>query len=1048
MLNQVIRTALQFRPVVLMLAIAVMVLGSMVVTELPIDVLPELTRPRVVVFAESAGLSPEEVEQQITFPLERSLIGATGVEAVRSASDIGFAVIYVEFDWNTDIYKARQIVQERLELESSNLPPASEVQMAPMSSLLGQIMMVGMWSENGNTSPLDVRTMADWTVRQRLLTIPGVAKVITMGGGRKQYQALVDLHRMHQHKLSLVEIEEALANSNLNVSGGYIDRNSRELLVRGLGRLSTVEDIKNVPVQTTGVRPVLLGHIAEVVERAQLKRGDSSINGNEAVVLTIQKQPGFDTRALSDEIERALDDMQRSMPRDIQMQVTYQQREFIDHSVANVIDALRDGAILVVVILFLFLFNFRTTFITITAIPLSIFVTALIFYGMGMSINVMTLGGLAVALGELVDDAIVDVENIFRRLKENAQLESPRSVVRVIFDASVEVRNAIIISTVLVIVVFAPLFALSGMEGRLFTPLGLAYIISILASTVVSLTVTPVLSYYLLPNAKSTLAQDGWVLRRLKAMARPLIQVALTRFGYITVFATVVVAVGASCWQVSRLGSDFLPPFDEGAIQMNIYARPGTSLKTSREIAAIVDQKLLRLVKSKENPTGPLLWFTSKSGRAEQDEHAMGVNVTEVVISLNSDAEYGREELIAKLHEVTSDVPGVEIEIEQPIAHLISHMLSGVTAQIAIKIYGDDLTQLRITANQVKATIEGIPGIAPPVVEQQTLIPQYRVELRRAELAYYGVSASEVNRAVETALNGRVVTQMYQGQQTFDVLVRLNDRYRDDLDSLGRFPIELEDGRRLPLSVLAKVFEAAGPNTIQRENNRRRIVVRVNTMEKDLGTAVEEIRQRIDADVPMPEGYFYEMGGQFEAQQTASRRIFALSLVAIAVTFVVLYVAYPSTKIVLQILFALPAAFVGGVVALMLTEQTLSVAALVGFISLGGIAARNGLLLVSTYLDQIEETGLTKQSIIEGSLQRLAPVLMTALTTGIGLVPLVIGGSQPGKEILFPVATVILGGLVTSTFCEFLVRPGMFWHFGRHDAERLYASQKEQAEGF
>jgi len=531
MLNNIILFALRNRLVIVMAALAVMVVGSVITVQLPIDVLPNLTRPRVVVIAESHGLSPEEVEQRITYVLERSLIGASGVQAVRSSSDIGFSVIYVEFDWGTDIYTARQIVQERLALEKENLPPETDVQMAPMSSLLGQIMMVGMWSDDGTTSPLEIRTMADWTVRQRLLTIPGVAQVITMGGGRKQYQVLVDLHKMHQYDLEFADIEQALSDSNLNVTGGYVDRNSQEFLVRGLGLLETIDDIKDVPLTTDRRRPVLMRHIAEIEEGAQTKRGDSSVNGREAVVLTIQKQPNVDTRLITEQINAALADLKLAMPEDVQIETTYQQREFIDHSVTNVIEALRDGAILVVIILFLFLFNFRTTFITVTAIPLSILVTSLIFYFLGMSINVMTLGGIAVALGELVDDAIVDVENIFRRLKANAKLDNPRPVLGVIFDASVEVRNAIIISTVLVIVVFAPLFALSGMEGRLFTPLGVAYIISILASTLVSLTVTPVLSYYLLPNAKATRQGDGPFLRFLKWTIQPVVRAGLTQNG-------------------------------------------------------------------------------------------------------------------------------------------------------------------------------------------------------------------------------------------------------------------------------------------------------------------------------------------------------------------------------------------------------------------------------------------------------------------------------------------------------------------------------------
>ena len=710
---------------------------------------------------------------------------------------------------------------------------------------------------------------------------------------------------------------------------------------------------------------------------------------------------------------------------------TYEQREFIDHSVANVVEALRDGAILVVVVLFLFLFNFRTTFITLTAIPLSILVTALVFRWFDLSINVMTLGGLAVAMGELVDDAIVDVENIFRRLRQNRQLSEPRPVLSVIFDASVEVRNAIIVSTILVVIVFAPLFALSGMEGRLFAPLGIAYIVSIVASTVVSITVTPVLSYYLLPNAKVTARErDGFILRSLKQVMAPAIRFSMTPFGLTSMLSLLGIACVFSVLLVTAMGKDFLPPFDEGAAQVNLFAPPGTSLETSRELSQMADKNFLKLIKSEEDPHAPLLWFTCRTGRAEQDEHVMGVHISEYVMSLNPQSGLTREELIEELHEAVEHIPGVQTEVEQPIAHLISHMLSGVTAQIAIKLFGDDLAELRSHAEEIKHAIDDMDGIAPPVVEQQEQTPQFRIELKHEMLSYYGTTAKYVQDFVETAIHGRTVSQIIDGQRTFDLLLRLDEPYRRDLDNLHRVPLELPNGIRIPLEAVASVYEAAGPNTINREDGRRRIVVRVNTMGRDLGSVVSEIRSRVSEQVELPEGYFVTYAGQFEAQREASRRILWLSCVALIAVFVVLYSTYSSVGVVLQILVALPAAFIGGVLALHVTGQTMSVAAMVGFISLGGIAARNGLLLISTYLKKIEVSGLTEEAILSGSLERLAPVLMTALTTGIGLVPLAIGGHLPGKEILFPVATVILGGLTTSTLCEFLIRPGLFWIFG------------------
>ena len=1038
MLNAVIRFALNHRLLVVVVALAVIVYGGVVTSKLPIDVLPDLTRPRVVLITECPGYAPEEVETLVTFPIETALNGAPGVQAVRSSSDIGLSLIYAEFDWGADIHTARQIVQERIDSVGQQLPQGLHPLMAPQSSLLGQIMLIGMWSEDGTTPPLELRTSADWVVKRRLLTIPGIAQVITMGGGRKQYQVLVDPHLLHRHEVKLHDVEVALQESNLNVTGGYLEKESQELLARGIGRLKSKEEILQVAVRQTGLRPVLLEDVARVVETPQPKRGDSTVNGRDAVVLTIQKQPGVDTRWLTEESHKALKELRTSLPPDVVLEPTYEQREFIDFSVNNVVEALRDGAILVVVVLFLFLLNFRTTFITLTAIPLSILTTALVFRWFGLSINVMTLGGIAVALGELVDDAIVDVENIFRRLKQNAQLEQPRAVLRVIYEASREVRGAIIISTILVILVFAPLFALSGMEGRLFTPLGIAYVVSILVSTLVSLTVTPVLSRYLLPNARATRSEaDGFVLRGLKWMAGPVVRLSMTWQGLTAVSAVTAVAIAGSVLIVVLMGKDFLPAFDEGATQVNLFLAPGTSLSTTRRVSETVDDRFGELLASPDNPDGPIAWFTNRIGRAEEDEHVMGVNVAEYVISMNPNSGVEREEFIRTIHHELEDVPGVQTEVEQPIAHLISHMLSGVQAQIAIKLFGDDLNVLRRKAAEIKSAIEDIPGLAEPIVEQQTLIPQLRIELRREQLARYGVSAGYVNEFVETALNGKTATVLLEDQRTFDVVVRLDDPYRNDLTTLDRLALELPDDRVVPLSEVARVYEGAGPNTINREDARRRIVVRVNTLGRDLGSAVDAIRARVSERVKFDEGYFVVYGGQFEAQQSATTRILLLSALALVGVFVVLYSVFPSVSVVAQIFVALPAAFVGGVAALVLTGQSLSVAGMVGFISLGGIAARNGILLVEHYLTLYREQGFTREMILTGNLERLAPVLMTALTTGLGLVPLVIGGHLPGKEILYPVATVILGGLVTSTLCEFLLRPGLFWYFSGTAVSKL-----------
>ena len=1065
MLNSILRFALSNRLVILAAALLVMVYGSFTAQSLKIDVFPNLTRPRVVLLTEAPGMAPEEVESLVTFPLETSLNGATGVEAVRTASGIGLSVIYVEFGWDADIYDARQIVQERLVLAQDRLPPGAKPFMAPISSIMGQIMVVGMWTEPiegvDPTSALELRTIADWTVKQRLLAIPGVSQVITLGGGRKQYQVLVNPEKLLVYKVTLHEVELALKQSNLNVTGGYVDQGSKEYLVRGLGRVQSLDDLRNLTIKTTPERSITIGEVATVEYGPQIKRGDASVNGHyPGVLLTVLKQPEADTRRLTEEVTRAIEELQPGLPADVRIDpAMYQQRSFIDRSIANVAEALRDGAILVVIVLFLFLFSVRTTFITLTAIPLSVLMTALIFDQFGLSINVMTLGGIAIAMGELVDDAIVDVENIFRRLRENSALEPPRSALRVVYEASLEVRASIVFGTMVVILVFLPLFALSGMEGRLFAPLGIAYVVSILASLLVSLTVTPVLSYYLLGNEPKASApdhepkasapdhaksgadafdssgeHDALALRWLKRLATPIIRLSMSRIGISTALSLSCIAVVVAGFILTQLGSDFLPPFDEGAAQINMLTPPGTSLETSNRISATVDARFRTMMKSDENPTAPIDAFFRRTGRAEDDEHAEGVYRSEFIISLNPESGLSREETLAKLRGVLDDIPGIESDAEQPLAHLISHMLSGVYAQIAIKIYGDDLDVLRAKAHEIEAAIKEMPELASVVVEPQTILPQMRVELDRSKLEQYGLTPEFVLHIVETSLNGSIVSRVLEGQRTFDMLIRLEEPYRVDLANLHRLTIRLPDGGKIPLGEVAKVYEGGGPNTINRENVRRRISISVNTKSGNIGGAVEEIRRRVAADVELPEGYFLQYGGQFEAQEEATSRILLLGSVSLVGIFLVLFTLFRSVSLVLQILIALPAAFVGGVIALSLSGQTLSVAAMVGFISLGGIATRNGILLVSHYLRLIREEGKTFSNamILRGSLERLAPVLMTALTTGIGLIPLIVGGQQPGKEILYPVATVIVGGLVTSTLAEFFLRPGLFrWFSGR-----------------
>lgn len=1017
--------------ITIVLAIVVTVYGSYELYHLPIDVFPDLNRPRVTVMTEAIGLAPEDVETLITFPLESSLNGATGVLAVRSSSGIGLSVINVEFAWGTDIYVDRQVVAEKLALAADRLPKNVKPQMAPISSIMGQILQVGLYSEGNKTDPVELRTLADWVIRQRLLTIPGVAQVITMGGGRKQYQVLVNADELQKYEVTLEDVETAVSNSNSNATGGYLDEGGDELLVRAMGRIQDVRELERIVVKANKDRAVLLGQVATVQEAAQVKRGDAAVNGSPAVMITIAKQPGADTRLLTKNVIAALEELKPSLPPDIRINSeVYQQKEFIDLSIQNVIEALRDGGVLVVIILFLFLLNFRTTFITLTAIPLSIVVTGLVFKWFGMSINTMTLGGLAVAVGELVDDAIVDVENIFRRLRENKHSPNPKPTLRVVYEASSEVRNSIVFSTILVVLVFVPLFALGGMEGRLFTPLGIAYIVSIIASLFVSLTVTPVLSYWLLSNAKfMDHEEDGFLLRFLKWLFGFAIRFSVQH--PVPILGGVAIAVVCSLVVVTQLGRDFLPPFNEGSVQVNVLLPPGTSLTTSNRIASMVDEKIGKIK--------GVVAYGRRTGRAELDEHAEGVNVSEIIVSFDQHSGRNREETLAELREELTQIPGVVISAEQPLAHLISHMLSGVKAQVGIKLYGDDLVILRQKANQMKSAIEGVPGVKDLLVEQQIEIPQLQIKLDRNSLSRHGITSNYVNDFIETAMNGRVVSEIVLGERKFDLVVRLDDVFRFDPQRLRRLSLNLPFGGRIPLEDVASIERGSGPNTINRENVRRRLVIQCNTAGRDLNSVVTDIQKRLEpVQKSLPTGYFIEYGGQFESQRNATRMIGLLSLISLGAMFLALYTLFHSVNLALQVLAALPMAAIGAIAALVLTGQSLTVASMVGFISLSGIASRNGILLIAHYMHLVKHEGeqFTPQMIERAGKERLAPMLMTALTAGIALIPLVLAAGEPGKEILYPVATVILGGLISSTLLDFFVHPALFWCFGKQQAEQ------------
>ena len=1023
------------------------------VTRMPIDVFPDLNRPRVVIMTEAPGMAPEEVESLITFPIETTMNGANGVEAVRSSSGVGISVVYVEFAYGTDIYTDRQIVNERMQMVQDRLPKGIMPQLAPISSIMGQIIMLGMWSDNGQVPPLELRTAADWIVRQRLLTISGVSQVFTMGGQRKQYQVLIDPNALTRFGVSLKQVEDAVAASNENGTGGYLDRQGpSELLVRSLGRLSSVEELASVPVTIREGRPILLRQVATVREGAQIKRGDSAafvrtpdkgnqlFSGGPAVVLTINKQPGADTRRVTEDVERALEELKSALPPGVRIETTYSQKSFIDRAITNVEEALRDGVILVVIILFIFLMNLRTTFITLTAIPLSLFMTAIVFAAFHLSINTMTLGGIAVAMGELVDDAIVDVENIFRRLKENRSAGVKVHPLLVVFRASSEVRRSIVFSTMIVILVFLPLFALGGMEGKLFAPLGVAYIVSILSSLVVSLTVTPVLSYMLLGSATSKGHEhDGFVLRWLKAIGEKIIRFSLA-CPWLNLGTTVGLVIIAGLF-LSRLERDFLPPFNEGTIQLNVVLPPGTSLSASSAINETVEKSLMAIEDVQK--------FVRRTGRAELDEHAEGVNMSEYLLELDPNSPRSREQQLEEIRSAMQNIPGIVTAVEQPIAHLISHMLSGVKAQVGIKIYGDDLDLLRQKADEIKSRMQGVAGITDLMVEPQVTIPQLRIELDRYQLTQYGLNVSDVNDYIQTAMNGAVVSEVLEGMRTFDLLVRMQNEYREDIEGLRRLSINLPEGGTIALGSIARVYESGGPNTVNRENVRRRVVIQCNVKDRGVVDVVNDIQKAIAPTIKsLPSGYYPTYEGQFQSQQSASQAIGALFAVSLLGVFLVLYTLFRTVNLALQVMAALPMAFIGSVAALVLTGQTVTIAAMVGFISLAGIASRNGVLLLQHYLHLVEYEGesFTKDMIVRAGLERLAPVLMTALTAGIALVPLVLAAGEPGKEILYPVATVILGGVISSTMLDFFVHPALFWLFGLKAAERAVNSTRQAVE--
>ena len=1043
-LDRIIRLALRNRWPTAMFAAVMLAFGTWTASRLPVDVFPDLDRPRTTVLTYAPGYSPTEVERLVTFPLETALNGATGVQTVRSQSGAGLSVLLVEFDWGTNRFNNRQIVSERLAQAAPQLPKnINQPFLAPMSSIMGQIMIIGVDSESGATSGMELRSVADWDAAVRLRAIPGVSQVVTIGGERKQYQVLINPGALRTYDVTLEDVESALKNSNWNAAGGYVNEGLREFLVRGEGLVQSLDDLKQVVVRPHAKRSVLIEDLARVVEGAAVKRGDASVNGNPGVLLIVTKQPGADTRALTTQIEAALVELDRSLPEDIRFHPNiYQQKEFIDRSISNVNDALMHGGFLVALILLLFLRSGRSTVVTMTAIPLSIGTTAIIFKALGMGINTMTLGGLALAIGELVDDSIVDQENIHRRLRENAQLEEKkkRSPLRVVYEASREVRGTILYSTILVVLSTLPLLALGGLEGRLFTPLLIAYAAAIVVSTLVSLTVTPVLSYWLFGHAKSLKQwKENFLVRRLKNLAGKSIRFSLRRPKRIVAGAMMLAFL--SLGGLAALDRTFLPPFNEGTVQVNLITPPGTSLEGSNKIVSQFEQRL-------KNVPG-IVAFGRRTGRAEGDEHTEPVSNSEIIITFDPKSPLSRADTLDQIRGELDQIPGIVYSVEQPLSHMISHMLSGVKAQVGIKVFGDDLGTLRRIARDVKTAVSGIDGVIDALVEPQVDVPQFRIVPDRAMLARYGLSITDVNDVVSTALNGEVLSKVYEGQRQFDLLLRVQESERNP-ESLGRIQIRTPAGEIVALSDVARIIEDGGPNTIKREGVRRRIVVSFNIAGGHaLGKVAGDAQEKIAAiKAKLPAGYSIDIDGQYKNQQSALLRILLLGLGAFAAMYMALFMKFKSHKGAIQVMATIPLAAVGATAALILTGQAVSVASLVGLIALAGIASRNVIMLLShyRYLMKHEGEDLNEAMLVRAGKERLSPVLMTALTTGLGLAPLLLAAGVAGKEILYPIATVVVGGLISATLLvEFLVTPALFWLM--HNKEgRASAAAKTEAE--
>ncbi len=1020
MLNKIIKFSLQNRFFVVIASVLLLIFGSVVASRMEVDVFPDLTAPTVVVLTEAHGMAPEEVEKLVTFPIETSVNGATNVRRVRSSSSAGISIVWVEFEWDTDIYKARQIVNEKITAVAEKLPQGvGNPTMGPQSSIMGEIMLVSVTADK--TSQIDLRTIADWTIRPRLLATGGVSQVVVIGGEFKQYQILASPQKMNYYNVSLNELLKASQEANGNSSGGFMNEYNNEYIVKGIGRTSDINELGKSVIKTVNGNTIKIEDVAEIKIGASLKIGDGSLKGKPAVIMTVMKQPSTNTLELTETIDASIADIQKNLPKDVQINTKiFRQADFINASISNIQKTLLEGTAFVIIILFLFLMNWRATFISLLAIPISLIVAILTLKWLGFTINTMSLGGMAIAIGDLVDDAIIDVENVFKRLKENAlkPKAEQKDKITVIFDGSFEIRSSVINATFIIIVAFLPLFFLSGMEGKLLAPLGIAFIVALFASLIVSITLTPVLASYLLTNDKMLLKQhkESWLVERLQNIYAKALNKVMEMKKAVLIIAGGLFLV--SLLVMSQLGRSFLPEFNEGSLVISAVSLPGISLEESNKIGTQVEKALLSVPEIKIT--------TRRTGRAELDEHAQGVNAAEIDAPFTLE-ERSRDEFMADVREKLSGITGANITIGQPIGHRIDHMLSGTRANIAIKIFGNDLNKLFTLSNEIKAKIQNVEGLVDLSVEQQVEIPQIQIKAKRDVLNQYGITIGQFNEFVDVAFAGEKVSEIYEGNKTFDLMLRFDDANKGKIENIKNAMIDTHDGKKIPLYYVADVVSTSGPNTINRENVQRKTVVSANVSGRDQKSVVADIQKIINEEVKLPEEYHIEYGGQFEAEAEASKTLVLTSLISLLVIFLILYQEFKKVKTASIILLNLPLALIGGVFSIYFTSGILSIPAIIGFITLFGVATRNGILLVSHY-ETLEKEGLSLyETVIQGSKDRLSPILMTALTAGLALIPLAIASDLPGNEIQSPMAKVILGGLLTSTLLNIFIVPVVYY---------------------